>query len=331
MPANLTPQYHKAEEAFRRASSPEEELDALQLMLKEIPKHKGTDKLQAELKQKISKAKLEVEKASKGGSKRAGFKLPRQGAGRVVIIGAPNSGKSQLLKSMTRAEPAVAPYPFTTIEPMPGMMVFEDIQFQLVDTPPITADMFDPSVQALIRGADLVLLLFDLGSDDGATELMTVWEKLNSTKTRLGKETYLDEEDVGVSYTKAFLVSNKWDLADAEERYELFKEFVAIDLIEYRVSAQEGTGLTELKKTIFEAIDVVRVYTKLPTKKEADFEKPFTVRRGGTILDIAELVHKDLAANFKNARVWGTKVFEGTFVKADYIVEDKDIVEIHTA
>ena len=170
MPANLTQQYLKAEQAYRRAASPQEELDCLQVMFKELPKHKGTDKLQSDLKQKISRLKDEIAKPKKGGGNR-GFRLPRQGAGRVLIIGAPNAGKSQLLAALTSAKPEIAEYPFTTRAPQPGMMPWRDVHVQLIDTPPITADVFDPDVKSLIRGADLILLMLDLGSDDGGAPL----------------------------------------------------------------------------------------------------------------------------------------------------------------
>lgn len=328
MPANLTPQYHKAEEAYRRASSPEDELAALQEMLREVPKHKGTDKLQAELKQKISRVKEEVSAGGKSSGKRTGYRLPHQGAGRVLLVGPPNVGKSQLLKSLTRAEPAVAPYPFTTVEPMPGMMPFEDIQIQLVDTPPVTPDVFDPVTQGLMRGADVILAVADLGSDDGPVEFQEFLDKLGTTKTRLGRASELDENDLGVSYTQAMVVLNKVDDPLAEERWSLFQEFCPFDLDSCRVSATEGTGLDALKKEVFQRLDVVRVYTKHPKSKEPDFDKPFTVRRGGTLLDVAELIHKDLAKNLKNARVWGSQVHDGTLVKGDYVVSDRDIVEI---
>lgn len=331
MPANLTPQYHKVEEEYRRAQTPEDELRCLELMLREIPKHKGTDKLQAELKAKISKAKQEVEVAKKSAKKGGpSLKLPRQGAGRVILLGGPNAGKSSLLKAVTRATPEVAPYPFTTREPQLGMMPWEDISVQMVDTPPISADVFDSTLLGLIRGSDLVLLMVDLGADEGTEQLQAVLDRLKDTKTRLAKESYLDEDDIGLSFTKTLLVLNKIDLPEAADRLALMREFISLDFDEFQISAEAGTGLEELKTAIVKALDIVRVYTKLPNKKEADFDKPFTLRRGGTLMDVAELIHKDVAAGFKHARVWGTNINPGSTVKGDYVVSDKDVVEIHS-
>ncbi len=329
MPANLTAQYLKAEAAYRRAGSPEEELECLQEMLRELPKHKGTDKLQAELKQKISKVKKELQQGKAAGGKRGGFRIPRQGAGRVVIIGAPNTGKSQLLASLSRATPEVAPYPFSTREPIPGMMPWEDVMVQLIDTPPITPDVLDPATVGLIRGADLVLLLVDLGSDDGIEEVQAVVDKLNETRTRLAKITYLDENDVGLAYTRAFLVPNKIDAPEAQDRLELLHEFCDFGFHEHVISAQHGTGLEELRNLVYHTLDVVRVYTKMPNQKQPDYDRPYTIHQGGTLLEVAEMVHKDFATNLKNARVWGSHVHDGTYVKGDYVLHDKDVIELH--
>jgi hypothetical protein len=329
MPANLTPQYHKAEQAYRRANTPEEELECLQIMLRELPKHKGTDKLNAELKQKISKVKKDSQGGKAGGKRGPGFRIPHQGAGRGILIGPPNTGKSQLLASLTRATPEVAPYPFSTREPIPGMMPWEDVMVQLIDTPPITRDVLDPVTQGLIRGADLVLLLADLANDDGADEVQGVVEHLQQTRTRLGRESYLDEDDVGLIYTRTFLVCNKIDAPEAAERLQLLHEFINLGFPEYVISAQTGTGLEPLRDAIYQAMNVVRVYTKLPAAKEPDYTRPYTVRAGGTLLDVAELIHKDFAANLKSARVWGTHVHAGTSVKGDYVLHDRDVIELH--
>lgn len=329
MPANLTPQYLKAEEEYRRATTLEEEIRCLQVMLQEIPKHKGTDHLQASLKTKIAKAKRDLQTEKTSGKKGRGFRIPRQGAGTVILLGGPNSGKSQLLRSLTRATPDVAPYPFTTQTPSPGMMPWEDVTVQLIDTPPITADYMESYMHGLIRSADLALLLVDLGSDDGVEQCQEVLDHLAQTKTRLAERSYLSEEDVGLSYTQTFVVPNKIDLPEAAARLDLFHELCPLDFREFPISAEKGTGLEELRQAVYQALDVVRVYTKLPTAKQADLDRPFTMRRGSTLLEMAGQVHKDYLENLKFARVWGSAVHDGTTVKGDYILQDKDVVELH--
>jgi ribosome-interacting GTPase 1 len=330
MPANLTAQYLKAEEDYRRATTTEEELRCLQVMLAEIPKHKGTDHLQAMLKSKISKAKKEIQAEKRGAGKRGrGLRIPRQGAGTAILLGGPNAGKSQLLASLTRASPEVAPYPFTTQLPAPGMMPWQDVTVQLIDTPPITADYMESNTYGLIRAADLALLVVDLGSDEGIEGCQEVLDRLDNTKTRLASRSYLDEEDIGLSFTRAFLVPNKIDLPEAAERLELLHELLPLDLPEYLISAEQGTGLEPLREAIYKAMDVVRVYTKLPSAKEPDRDRPFTVRRGRTLLELAGQVHKDYIDGLKFARVWGTAVHDGTVVKGDYVLHDMDIVELH--
>jgi ribosome-interacting GTPase 1 len=330
MAANLTPQYLQAEDEYRRAATAEEELKWLEVMLREMPKHKASEKLQAELKQKISRAKKDAEAERKSGKKGHGVRIPRQGAGTAVLLGGPNAGKSQLLASLTRATPEIAPYPFTTRSPQPGMMPWEDVMVQLIDMPPITKDFMEPYVQGLVRSADVAVLLVDLGSDDGIEQLQELLDRLSATKTRLARSSSLDEEDVGISYTQTLLAPNKIDLDEAAQRLNLMHELCPLDFAEYPISASQGSGLDALRDAIYRALDVVRVYTKLPTAKSADYDKPFTLRRGSTLVDVAALVHKDLAAALKFARVWGSAVHDASVVKGDYVLADKDVVELHT-
>ena len=329
MPANLTQQYLKAEEEYRRASSPEEELACLQVMMKEIPKHKGTDHLQADLKAKMAKLRREIAAEKSAGKKSRGLRIPRQGAGTAILLGAPNTGKSQLVASLTRATPEVAPYPFTTTVPMPAMMPWEDVAVQLIDTPPVTADYMDAHMQGLVRAADLALLLVDLESDSGIEQCQEVLDRLSQTKTRLAARSRLDEEDVGLSYTQTFLVPNKIDTAGAAERLELLHELLPLDFPEHVISAKHGTGLESLREAIYRSLDVVRVYSKLPSAKEPDRDRPFTLRRGSQLLEMAGMVHKDFLKALKFARVWGSAVHDGTQVKGDYVLHDRDIVELH--
>ncbi len=336
MPANLTQQYKKAEDNYRRASTPEEELKWLQIMYAEMPKHKGTDHLQAKLKTQMSQLRKDIEsqKSSpkKGGAGKS-FKIPRQGAGTVVIIGGPNAGKSQLLASLTRATPDIAVYPFTTTAPQPGMMDWEDVQIQLVDTPPITPDYMEPYITGLLRSSDLALLMIDLGDDSGMEQCKDVLDKLATTKTRLAAESSLDEEDVGLSFTQTFFLANKMDDPEAVDRLALFREmcpeFVKWALREFNISANNVETLEPLRNAIYEALNVIRIYTKDPKKKEADRGRPFTLSHGDTLLDLAELIHKDYAKNLKFGKVWGSAVHDGTVVKADYELNDMDMIEVH--
>ncbi len=329
MPANLTQQYLKAEEEYRRAQTLEEELQCLQVMMREIPKHKGTDHLQAELKSKIAKIKKDLTAEKSSGKKTHGLRIPRQGAGTAILLGGPNAGKSQLVASLTRATPEVAPYPFTTTAPFPAMMPWEDVAVQLIDTPPITADYMDSHLQGLVRAADLALLMVDLENDNGIELCQEALDRLSQTRTRLAAASSLDEHDVGLSYTRTFLTPNKIDAPDAAGRLELLHELLPLDFPEYVVSAKHGTGLEALRNAIYAAMDVVRVYSKLPTAKEPDRDRPFTIRRGSTLIEVAGMVHKDFAQGLKFARVWGKAVHDGVQVKGDYVLNDQDVIELH--
>ena len=132
-----------------------------------LPKHKGTEKLQSDLKQKISRARDELEGAKAGGKKGGiSYRVPSEGAGQVVLVGPPNSGKSVLLAALTNAKPEVAAYPFTTRAPQPGIATWEDVRFQLVDLPPASPEFFEPWMPGIVRSADAALLVVDLADDD---------------------------------------------------------------------------------------------------------------------------------------------------------------------
>ena len=209
-----------------------------------------------------------------------------------------------MIASLTRATPEVAPYPFTTTVPAPAMMPWEDVTVQLIDTPPITADYMDSHLHGLVRAANLALLLIDLAEDNGVELCQDVLDRLSQTKTRLAAQSSLDEQDVGLSYTRTFMVPNKIDVPGAPERLALLHELFPLDFPEYVISAEHGAGLEALRAAIYQSMDVVRIYSKLPSAKEPDRERPFTVRRGSTLLEMAGLVHKDFLSGLKFARVW---------------------------
>jgi hypothetical protein len=331
MPANLTPQYLEAEADFRRAQTAEERLECLQRMWRELPKHKGTDKLQAELKSKISEAKKEVEHERRSPKKGAGvsYKFPHQGAGQYVLIGAPNTGKSRLLTRLTRATPEVAAYPFTTREPHAGMMEFEDVRVQLIDTPPITPDFLEPYIGSLIRGADRVLLMVDLADDDGPFAAEAVIEKLASVKTVLAGQPPAAPEDLSIHFAPTLMGANKIDADGAEDRLAIVREMFAERFPIVVFSAEHGQGIEELKQHLYGDLKVIRVYTKMPGKPP-DMLSPFTIPVGGTVLDFATRVHREFETTLKSARVWGTGVFDGQTVGRDHPLHDKDVVELHS-
>ena len=328
MPANLTPQYHKAEEQYKAAQTPEEKLECLRQMWALLPKHKGTDKLQAELKAKLSQAKEEVEGAKKAGKKGISHKIPRDGAGQVMILGAPNAGKSQLLATITSAHPEVAPYPFTTHAPQPGMMKWQDVQVQLIDTPPITPDYVESYLPGMIRSADAALFVIDLSVDEGIEQAEEVLRRLEEAKVRLITRAAPDPGNDVIADTKTLLVANKLDTDGADIRLELARELFGNRFEMHAVSLTQGTGVDELRDGAYRILNVVRVYTKAPGKP-ADRERPFTAVVGSTVLDVARLVHRDIADQFKYARIWGTGVFDGQTVGREHIVHDGDLLELH--
>lgn len=324
MPANLPPEYFEAEKKLRLAKTPEEKIAVLQEMLAIMPKHKGTEKLQGELKAKISKLRKEAQKR-RVKRKGYGFHIPKEGAAQVVLAGPPNGGKSQIVAQLTKANPEVAPYPFTTRKPVVGMTLFEDVYLQLVDLPPITEEFTEPWVMDLVRRADLVLLVIDLGQDDVLDQVETVVNRLERSKIRLAFGP-MEEED-GYSYKKVLLVSNKIDLPRAEERLEILRDLYGQGGSVVPISAREGVGLEELKREIFLALDIIRVYTKAPGKP-VDRSEPVILPRGSTVIDAALSIHKDFAEKLKYARLWSPdNRFNGQRVERAYVLEDGDVVE----
>jgi small GTP-binding protein len=329
MAANLTPQYLEAEAEYKKAQTADERLACLKKMYSLLPKHKASEKLQAELKTKISDAKDEAERERKSPKKGGvSYKIPRQGAGQYVLVGAPNTGKSRLLTRLTRATPEVAAYPFTTREPHAGMMDWQDVRVQLVDTPPITADFMEGYVSSMVRSADAALLLVDLGDDDGPFAAEAVLDRLAQTKTVLAGTAPAATDDAGLQHVKTLLVANKIDLPGAADRLEIVRELFGARFPVHVISAEHGTGLEELRDAVYKFLNVIRVYTKQPGKP-ADMTSPFTCPVGSTVVELAALVHRDFAEKLKTARIWGTGVFDGQSVGREHVLHDRDIVELH--
>jgi uncharacterized protein len=331
MPANLPPQYLKAELEYRQATTPLVRLEKLRELFRLLPKHKGTEKLQSDLKQKISQLKDEQERG-KTGSKKTGlsFHVPREGAGQVMLIGPPNAGKSTLLASLSNARPEIAPYPFTTRVPQPGIMMWQDVPVQLVDMPPVSAEFVESWVPNVIRSADAVLLLADLASDDVADATVEVVERLAATHTELVGELPFDIEDESIRHLKTLLVASKLDADGARGRLDVVTEWFTPRFPIVAVSGQTKEGLETLRDATYHLLGRLRIYTKVPGKP-ADRSRPFTLPIGSTVLDLAREIHNDLEDSLKSARIWGSGVFDGQNVKRDHELHDGDLVELHTS
>ncbi len=324
MPANLTPDYMAADKKFKSATTPHDRLAALEEMLATIPKHKGTEKMQADLKRRIAKLRTEVQQRKKGAARGKPFyQIDKEGAGQVVLVGGPNVGKSLLLAALTNAEPEVADYPFTTRQPQPGMSNFENVQIQLVDLPPVTPEFAEGWLFGIIRSADAVLLVVDLSTDDLLSDTDAVREQLAAAGITL-----VAQRSAKPGEKRTVVVANKLDARGAAGRLVLLREYTADRLPVLPVSAAAGTGLDGLRAETFALLDVIRVYSKPPGKK-IDLTAPFILKRGATVLDAAEAIHKDFVAKFKYARLWGKDAYQGQMVGRDHVLRDGDILELH--
>ncbi|MFC1937147.1 GTPase [Chloroflexota bacterium] len=314
MPANLTPQYFEAERNFRQAKTTEEKIEALEEMLAVMPKHKGTDHLKADLRRRIAKLSQATDK--KAATQRASMLIDKEGAAQVVIVGPPNVGKSQLVDSVTNASPAVAEYPFTTYQAAPAMMPFENIQIQLIDTPPIAEQPMEWWLPHLIRRADVVLIVVDL-SNEPIDQVETILDELES------KKIFIRENEV-----KTLIVGNKLDLPGAADNYQDLKDIYEGQLPVIAISAKRKVGLEDFKLKLYEVLDIIRVYTKTPGQKP-DMADPIILQRGNILEDAAAAVHKDFAARLKFARIWGSGKHDGIMAKRNHILQDGDIIELH--
>ena len=308
MPANLPPQFYTLSLKLKETKDNDEKISILEEMLAICPKHKGTEKLQKDIKIKIAKLKRESPKKTKG---EALYYIQKEGAGQIVIVGPPNSGKSSLLNTLTNAQAEVASYPFTTKIPQPAMMPYENILIQLIDTPPLTKESSPSWLKAILKEADGLAVIFDLSKEDIAQDIKNLKEILNNW---------------GLTDKKIIFLGNKVDLELAKENLKKLETQYDIKPI----SCFQKIGFEELKREIFDLLEIVRVYTKSRNKPEPDFSHPFILKKGEKLLTLASQIHHDLLPSFKYAKLFKKDLKNSQIIGKDYILEDGDIVEIYT-
>ena len=329
MPANLTPEYRKAEQAFREAKADGEKLAALERMLAVIPKHKGTDHMQADLKRRIAKIR-HAPTVRAGARTRDIFHIERGGAGQAVLLGLPNCGKSALVGALSKARVTVTDYPFGTHAPVPGMAYHEDAPIQVVDMPPLTPEAIVPGMMGAYRSADVILICVDLSAADALEQLDACLEVLDRrgmvpVRHRVERE---ERDGEGRQLKTTFILGTKDDAPGAADTFETLAELYDTGLPMLSVSAQTRHNLPELAARLFAVLEVIRVYSKEPGKPP-DFDVPFVLPQGSTILDMARSVHRDFPDRLKYACVWGSAKFDGQQVQRDFVLADRDVAELH--
>jgi uncharacterized protein len=326
MPTNLPPEYFELEKRYKLAKSPAEKADILEEILSVIPKHKGTDHLRADYRRQLSKLKSEARTQKGAVIQQSAFRIRREGAGQVVVVGAANVGKSMLVDTLTNATPEVSPAPYTTWTPTPGMMPIENVQVQLIDTPPLDREYIEPELIDLIRRSDMILIVVDLQTHP-VEQLETTVEILRENRIHpLHLKTEKDEKKIA-SFIPFFVLANKCDDESLDEICEIFCELLEVEWPMLSVSAKTGRNLDRLKQVVFKQLKIIRVYSKAPGE-EPDYEHPFVMKQGGTVEEFAGKIHQDFMEDLKFARVWGSSAFDGQMVQRDYLLQDGDVVEL---
>ena len=325
MPANLTPEYFKAEQWFRSAATNDEKILALERMLAVMPKHKGTDGLKADLRRKLSKFR-EAATQKKHGKQTDIFHIPRSGAGQITLLGLPNCGKSSIVAALTNAKVNVADFPFATTGPVPGMVRFEDVQIQLIDMPPITADYVAPGQVGTYRNCDVIAVVIDL-SGDVRRQIRVCHDFLESRSLLVDEQTPAFDNQGNAIGKRAFCICTKSDIGQPGA-IELVKRLCKRPFEFIDISAKTGAGIDRLSAMLFKQLGIIRIYAK-PPGKPADMNEPFTLPAGSTVMDMAMAIHRQLAEKLKFARIWGSGVYAGQNVQRTHVLNDKDIVELH--
>ncbi|HIE38993.1 MAG TPA: TGS domain-containing protein [Anaerolineales bacterium] len=328
MPTNLPPEYFEVERRYRAAKSVEHKIALLEELISTVPKHKGTEKLRAGLRRRLSKLRASAETRKGASQQVSAFHIEREGAGQVVVVGPTNVGKSALVAALTNATPEVAEYPYTTWTPTPGMMEVGGVQIQLIDTPPLDRGYIEPELLNLIRRSNLVLLVVDLQAYpiEELEDTIAILEEHRIVPQPL-QDRARDQQRMTV--VPLVVVVNKNDDEDTDGDFAAFRELMGDEWPLLPVSAATGRNLDRLRWEVFQRLEIIRVYAK-PPGKEPDLSAPFVLKKGSTVEEFAGKVHQDFLEQLKAARVWGSGVYDGQMVGRSYVLHDGDVVELRT-
>ncbi len=346
MPANLSPEYKAAADAFRKARDPAERLEHLREMLRVIPKHKGTDHLQADLKRRIKELDEELAGPKRGGARGGPALVIRpEGAAQIALLGAPNAGKSLLHDRLTGSGARSGPYPFTTQYPEPGMLRWQDVHFQLVDLPAIDAGHPVPWLTSTLHSADACLLVVDLADPDCVQQVTAVQQELARRKvslvTRWPADAAGQAVDVGrrsrptktssrcscrrccwrtrpTCSTTPTPTSRCWPSSSSRTSRDCWCRRRRAPGSASSVSGCGGSsgwcGSTPRR----------------PASRPSATGRSRCAPASTTVEDAARLVHRDMARTLKYARVWGRSVTaDGQHVGREHRLADGDVLELH--
>jgi len=291
MPVNPGIKYQLAEREFQESDTTVTKLKALRNMMATVPRHKSSEGLQKEIKEKIAKYKRLLEKEKKSKKRGSYLSLKKEGVASVIIWGITNSGKSTLLSQLTNAKPEISEYEFTTNKPEVGVLDYKGVKIQLVELPALVQNYFNIERGAfylsIVRNFDLIIYILDQTRD--------IKYQLDLLNEELKKN-------------------------DIEKKVVLYGT---------KGEARFSLSLDELKEEIWNNLGLIKVYTKSVEKKNPDYP-PVALNKGSTVRDLALVIHKDFVKKFKFARVWGKSVkFDGAQVGLDHVLEDEDVVELH--
>lgn len=357
MPVNATTDYFLAEKKFNDAKTTTEKIKALEEMLRTSPSHKSSENLRASIKQRLAKYRglLEKEKTTKG----SGFSvsIKKDCSAQVIIIGFPNSGKSYLLSKLTNAKPEIADYEFTTKRPEVGIMEYTGVKIQIIEIPALFEGFIykdkGPSFFSVIRNADLVLFLIDEAKDTEEqlrilnSEFEKAYIRLNKKRPDItikrhatGGLSFIGNSGNKIETLKKILMENSifnatvefHEKVSLEELQDCLNEkitYLPCIFVKNKKQGWTQKDLGEIKNKIWENLNLIRIFTKTPGK-EKDWP-PVAMKNDSTINNLALVIHKDFLRKFKYARVWGNSAkFPGQRIGLDHVLEDNDIIEIHT-